>query len=157
MSRKPEIQYVNEYYVHGSEARVLEFKPKRREIKTVLPKVAPDKTISIRVDPVALCGWVVVTAMLVMMIAGIVQFAQTRNQLQMASNHVISLQNENVRLSQKYRAGYNLEEIEAAAVSLGMIPKEEAEVVYFTPVLPVREAEPTVWENIMWFVDGLFA
>lgn len=157
MVRKPDIQYVHEFYVHGSEARVIEFKPRRKIIKTVLPKVAPDKTIRIGVDPLAVCGVIVAAALLVMMLVGAVDFMKAQDAYQTASNQVIALQNENVRLSQKYRESYNLEDIARAAESLGMIPIEEAEIVYINPVVPVREPEPTLWENIIWFVEGLFA
>ena len=52
MVKKPDIQYIDSFYVHGSEARVLELKPKRRLIKTVLPLAAPDKTIKLGIDPI---------------------------------------------------------------------------------------------------------
>ena len=157
MARKPEIQYVHQFYVHGSEARVLEFKPRRRINKTTLPETAPDQRILISIDPVAVCGALVAVVMLVVMVIGVAQYAHARRDYQNACNQVIALQNENVRLHQKYEAGYNLEDIAKAAEALGMIPKDEAEVMYFAPVVPVREAEPTVWENIRWFIDGLFA
>ena len=44
MVKKPEIQYIDKFYVYGSEAKVLELKPKRK-IRTILPLSAPDKTI----------------------------------------------------------------------------------------------------------------
>lgn len=157
MVRKPDIQYVHEFYVHGSEARVIELKPKRRVIKTILPKIAPDRSIRIGVDPIALCGIAVAVVMLVLMLVGVGQFINARNDYQAMTNQVISLQNENVVLRQKYESSYDLDEITHMAHSLGMIPVEEAHVMYINPVVPVREAEPTMWENIRWFVDGLFA
>ena len=157
MVRKPEIQYVHEFYVHGSEAKVIELKPRRRVIKTILPKMAPDKSIRIAVDPIALCGIVVAVAMLVMMMVGCVQFVDAYQEHSRVMNEVIALQNENVRLSQQYKAGYDLADVESKALSLGMIPIEEAERMYIEPVVPVREPEPTLWENIVWFMEGLFA
>lgn len=157
MVRKPDIQYVQEFYVHGSEARVIELKPRRRVIRTILPKVAPDKSIRIGVDPVALCGIVVAAAMLILMLVGTVQYVNARNEYQAMSNQVIELQNENVMLRQQYRSSYDLDQVAHMANSLGMIPVEEAQVMYINPVVPVREPEPTVWENIRWFMDGLFA
>ena len=74
MAKKPDIQYIDKFYVHGSEARVLELKPKRRIIKTVLPLSVPDKTIKIAVDRVALCGIVVAVLMIVVMVVGLVDF-----------------------------------------------------------------------------------
>ena len=43
MERKPDIQYIDKFYVHGSEARVLELKPQKKKAKTVLPEAAPVK------------------------------------------------------------------------------------------------------------------
>lgn len=157
MVRKPDIQYVQEFYVHGSEARVIELKPRRRVIRTILPKFAPDKSIRIGVDPVALCGIVVAAVMLILMLVGTVQYVNARNEYQAMSNQVIELQNENVMLRQQYRSSYDLDQVAHMANSLGMIPVEEAQVMYINPVVPVREPEPTVWENIRWFMDGLFA
>ena len=157
MVRKPDIQYVQEFYVHGSEARVIELKPRRRVIRTILPKVAPDKSIRIGVDPVALCGIVVAAVMLILMLVGTVKYVNARNEYQAMSNQVIELQNENVMLRQQYRSSYDLDQVAHMANSLGMIPVEEAQVMYINPVVPVREPEPTVWENIRWFMDGLFA
>ena len=72
MVKKPDIQYIDSFYVHGSEARVLELKPKRRLIKTVLPLAAPDKTIKLGIDPIAISGIVVAVALLAMLIVGCV-------------------------------------------------------------------------------------
>ena len=157
MARKPDIQYVQQFYVHGSEAKVLELKPRRRVIKTILPKVAPDKSIRVDVDPIALCGIVVAFAMLVMMVVGCCQYVDAYQEHQAMLNEVIQLQNEYVRSEYDYKQMYDLEDIRQKALSLGMIPVEEAEVIYIQTVVPVREAEPTVWENVNWFLDGLFA
>ena len=43
------------------------------------------------------------------------------------------------------------------AIALGMIPMEEAEVVAISPVIPEAEPEAPWWENISWFMKGLFA
>ena len=157
MVRKPDIQYVHEFYVHGSEARVIELKPRRRTPKTELPQTAPDKTIRIGVDPVALCGIVVAVAMLVMLAVGFTQYIDVCNRNQAAMNQVIELQNRNIEKRIQYEEGYVLSDIEQKAQSLGLIPVAEAEVILINPVVPVREPEPTVWENIVWFMDGLFA
>ena len=157
MVRKPDTQYVHNFYVHGSEARVLELKPRRKIIKTILPKVAPDKTIRIGVDPIALGGTLVAVALLVMMVVGCFQFVDAYRNHQDAMNQVITLQNDNVIKRQVYENGYDLEDIHQKALALGMIPVEEAEVMYYSVQVPVREAEPTMWENITWFVNGLFA
>ncbi len=157
MVRKPEIQYVHEFYIHGSEAKVLELQPRKKRARTALPKVAPDKNIKIGVDPIALCGILVVAAMLVLMVVGVFQYMDASSENLRMRNQVISLQNQNVRLRQEYEAGFDLADVEQKALGLGMIPISEAEVKYINPVVPQREAEPTAWDDIVWFVQGLFA
>lgn len=157
MVKKPEIQYIDKFYVHGSEARVLELKPKRRIIKTILPLSAPDNTLKIAVDPVALCGIVVAVIMLVLLIAGTVQYVQICRQYQNMMDYVVAVQNRNVELNQEYEDGYDLSEIEERALALGMIPVSEAKVVRVNVQVPQREAEMTFWEELRWLLEGLFA
>ena len=157
MVRKPDIQYVHEFYVHGSEAKVLELKPKRRAIKTILPKMVPDRSIRIGVDPVALGGIVVAVALMIMMFVGFAQYIDAYNDNLTAMNQVIDLQNANIVKQHTYEDGYTLEDIQQKALALGMIPISEAEVLYIDPVVPERAPDPTLWENISWFVNGLFA
>ena len=41
MVQKPKIQYVGQFYVHGSEARKLELQQEKKKAKTSLPAVRP--------------------------------------------------------------------------------------------------------------------
>lgn len=157
MVKKPEIQYIDSFYVHGSEARVLELKPKRRIIKTVLPLAAPDHTVKIAVDPVALCGIVVALVMLVMLVAGAVQYGKVCSRYQDMMDYVVTVQNENVDLKQRYQESYDLGEIEAQALALGMVSAAEAKVIHVDAAVPQREPEMTVWEEMRWLMEGLFA
>ena len=70
MAYKPEIQYVGQFYVHGSEAK--QVAPKRRP-QFQLPKPKPEKIEKIYVDPVAFVGIVVAVVMLVAMVIGACQ------------------------------------------------------------------------------------
>ena len=157
MVKKPDIQYIDTFYVNGSEARVLELKPKKRIIKTVLPLSIPDKTIKIGVDPIALGGIVVAMAMLVLLIVGTVQYVQVCGQYQAMMDYTVTVQNENVELNKRYENGYDLAEIEAKALELGMVPAAEAEVVKVQVTVPQREPEMTFWEEMRWLCEGLFA
>lgn len=157
MVKKPDIQYIDKFYVHGSEARVLELKPKKRIIKTVLPLTAPDHTVKIAVDPVAICGIVVAVAMLVLLIMGTVRYAGVCRQYQAMMDYVVTVQNENVSLNQTYEDGYDLADIETKALALGMIPKAEAQVIQVDPGVPQRAPEMTFWEEMRWLLEGLFA
>ena len=157
MVKKPDIQYIDSFYVHGSEARVLELKPKRRIIKTVLPLSAPDKTIKIGIDPVAICGLAVAVAMLIVMVVGTVQYVGICRQYQQMMDYVVSVQNENVELRESYRSQIDLEQIREKALSLGMIPAEEAERITIRVETLVVEPEMNAWEEFIWLCKGLFA
>ena len=156
MVKKPEIQYIDKFYVYGSEARVLELKPKRR-IRTILPKAAPDNTIKIAVDPVAICGIVVAIALLVALVIGSVQYVQAYRQYRAMMDHVVAEQNLNVELRENYRSRIDLVEIREKALALGMIPIEQATTVTIRAELPQRQPEPTAWEDFVWLCKGLFA
>ena len=157
MVKKPDIQYIDSFYVHGSEARVLELKPKRRIIKTVLPLSAPDKTIKIGIDPVAICGLVVAVALLIVMVVGTVQYVGICHRYQQMMDYVVSVQNENVELRENYRSQIDLEQIQEKALAMGMIPAEEAERITVRVEMPVAEPEMNVWEEFIWLCKGLFA
>ena len=157
MVKKPEIQYIDKFYVHGSEARVLELKPRRRIIKTVLPLSAPDKTIRIGIDPVAICGIVVAVALMVALVLGTVQYVQVCREYRAMMDYVVSVQNENVELRESYRSKVDLAAVEARALELGMIPIEMADKITIRVEQPVPEPEMTIWDEIEWFCKGLFA
>lgn len=157
MVKKPEIQYIDKFYVHGSEARVLELKPKRRIIKTILPLSAPDKTIKIGIDPVAICGIVVAVALLVALVLGTVQYVQVCRDYRAMMDYVVSVQNKNVELRESFRTKVDLEAIEERALELGMIPIEMADRITIKVDKPVAEPEETIWDEIEWFCKGLFA
>ena len=158
-ARKPDIQYVTQFYVYGSEARVLELKPARKKSRTILPKAAPDsnKEILVKLDPVAIAALAVAVVMLVLMVVGIVQYLGVCQEHRLMQDYVARLQNTNVELRQTYEAGYNIAEIETMALALGMVHLEDAETAVIHPVVPTVEPEPTWWENICWHFEQLFA
>ena len=156
MVKKPDIQYIDSFYVHGSEARVLELKPKKRIIKTVLPLSVPDKTIKIAVDPVAIFGVAVAVALLVMLVVGAVQYMDACRDYRTMMDHVVSVQNQNVELREQYRSQIDLDEIREKALALGMIPAAEAKVITISPVMPQRQPQMTRWEEFRWLCEGLF-
>ena len=156
MVKKPEIQYIDKFYVYGSEAKVLELKPKRR-IKTILPLSVPDKTIKIPVDPVAIGGILVAVALLVTLVIGCVQYVQVYRQYRTMMDYVVTEQNLNVDLRETYKSQIDLVQIRDKALALGMIPREEAPVITIRTELPQREPEMTYWEEFVWLCEGLFA
>lgn len=157
MVQKPDIQYVTQFYVHGSEAKVLELKPARNKKKTVLPKAQPQQKILLHVDPVAWCGILIAVVMVILMAVSVRSYLDACAEYQTMTKYVIDLQNTNVQNQQNYEKLYDLDDIQEKALALGMIPMEDAQVVTFSPVIPEPEAEAPWWENISWFLKGLFA
>ena len=68
MERKPEIQYVGQFYVLGSTAPQIAEKQKKK--KAALPRLKRQSQKVIYVDPVALCGMAVAAVMLVVRVLG---------------------------------------------------------------------------------------
>lgn len=157
MERKPDIQYIHQFYVYGSEARAIELERPNKKKRFSMPQAVPDKKIRIALDPVAICGIVVAVAMLILMAVGVSQYLDVCHDYEVMSNYVIDLRNDSVTLEQSFRSGYELDDIYEKAIALGMIPAEEAEVVIIEDYVPVEKNEPTILDNIIWFCKGLFA
>ena len=157
MVQKPDIQYVTQFYSYGSAAKALELKPAPKKQKFTLPIAKPVQKIRIAVDPVAVAGILIAIMMVVVMAVSVRGYLDTCDEYRAMTKRVIALQNVNVQRQQEYKDMYNLDDIREQALALGMIPMEEAQVITITPVIPEPEAEPTWWENISWFMKGLFA
>ena len=157
MVRKPDIQYVTQFYSYGSEAKVLELKPAKKKQKFVLPKALPQQKICLRVDPVAWAAVAVAIVMVILMAVSVSSYLDACADYEVMTNHVISLQNFNIEKQQEYVKLYDLEDIEAKALALGMIPMEDVQIITIAPVIPEPEPETPWTENISWFLKGLFA
>jgi len=161
MAQKPykhNIEYIQKFYSHGSEAKVIEFKPVyQEEPKPQLPKQEKEPVTTIFIDPIAFCGIMVAIVMLVVMIAGMIQFDVVSQDHAVMERYVRQLREDHVLMTQQYTSRYDLEDVQTTARSLGMIPVEEAQTISVRVQVPVREPEPTVIDNIIWFLSGLFA
>lgn len=151
MIQKPKIQYIGQFYVHGSEARALELEEQRKKAKTKLPLARLEKIEQIYVDPVALAGIVVAVVMLVVMVLGAVRLHQDWMAYERMADKVAALQEDNVKLTRTYRAGYDLEDIEMKALAMGLVPQSEIEPVVITVTLPETEPELTLDQKIVRF------
>ncbi|MBE6923547.1 MAG: hypothetical protein E7465_10350 [Ruminococcaceae bacterium] len=159
MAQKPykhNIEYIEQYYSYGSEAKVVEFKPAHQEKKVQVPKQEKEPVTTLCIDPIAFCGLMVAVVMLVVMIAGVIHFNVICQDHAIMENYVNQLREENVLLSHQYHAGYNLEQVGITARTLGMIPVEEAQTISIQVQVPVRQPEPGFLDNIVWFLGGLF-
>ena len=157
MNQKPKIQYVGQFYVHGSEARKLQLQEEKRQAKTKLPLAQVRKIEKVYVDPVALVGIVVAVVMLVTMVLGAVQIKRDWDQYERVSAYVSELKKENARKNHAYRLSYDLEDIKSKALAMGMVPKSELETMTISVTVPEPERELTRSEEIQFFLEGLFA
>jgi len=153
---KLKIQYVGQFYVYGSEAPKIEPQPKKKP-RTVLPLAKLEKIEKIYVDPVALVAMAVAVFMLITMVVGMVQLRDDWAQYQQMRTWVHELKTANHEKTEAFRASYDLRDIQAKALAMGMIPKAQAESRVLKVTLPEPEPEATLLEEIRWFVTGLFA
>ncbi|MDY3225330.1 MAG: hypothetical protein SOW84_05585 [Candidatus Faecousia sp.] len=156
MNQKPKIQYVGQFYIHGSEARQLELE-RKKQAKSKLPLERLRKVEVVYLDPVAILGITVALVMLAVMLLGVLQLRQDWTEYQTMSDYLSRLNSENAELTADYRSQYDLEDIRVKAQALGMVPKTELEerTVYVT--VPQPEPKMTWLEELQWFVEGLFA
>ena len=157
MSQKPKIQYVGQFYIHGSEARQLELEAKRKQAKSKLPLERLRSVREINLDPVAIGGILVSLMLLAVMIVGALQLKTDWANYRVMDSYVSRLSSQNAKLTEEYRSQYDLEDIRSKAEALGMVPREDLETRSVYVTVPQPEPEPTWWENLQWFLEGLFA
>ena len=157
MSQKPKIQYVGQFYIHGSEARQLELEAKRKQAKSKLPLERLRSVREISLDPVAIGGILVSLVLLAVMVVGALQLKTDWANYRVMDSYVSRLSSQNAKLTEEYRSQYDLEDIRSKAQALGMVPREELQTRSVYVTVPQPEPEPTWWENLQWFLEGLFA
>lgn len=149
MARRNDIQYVRFYTAGTAAPRVA---PKAEpQVVTHGPKKAA-KRIPIPFDPVSVLGTTVALVMFVCVFVGLWQLSRVNTQVQEMETYISAVKAENSILQAEYRHGYDLEEVRAAAVSMGMIPADQAERITVPAVTPApaEEAEPTTWWAEFW-------
>ena len=157
MAQKPEIQYVGQFYVHGSEAKKLARKTEQKKAKTELPLHRFERIRKVHVDVLAISSILIAAVLMVTMVMGTLSLQSSWQELRIAQEYVYELESANATLAAQYRSGYDLDEVRSAAIALGMIPAEEAQVVSLRVTVPEVQPEPTLLEDIVWFLEGLFA
>lgn len=155
MAQKPQIQYVGQFYVYGSEAQQPQVKPKKP--KTTLPKLRLERLQKIYVDPVAVLGLTAAAVMLVVLIFGAFQLHRSLQEYKAMEAVVSELKHENADLSHSYHTGYDLDEVRIAAENMGLVEVSEVEQFTIPVSVPERQPEPTRWDEFVWLMKGLFA
>ena len=156
MVRNPDIEYINRFYVHGSEAKVIEFAPNQTKAKTTLPKAVREKKLCIEVDPLALCGIVVAVVMLLVLSIGLVDFRAAVSENRAMEARLEGIRQEHIMLEYEYRQSYDAAVVEETAQALGMIPAEKAPVIAITVNVPKQTQEYTWWGDFLWSLSCLF-
>ena len=155
MVQKPKIQYVGQFYVHGSEARKLEVQ-EQKTFRQYLPKRL--QTIQkVYVDPVAILGIAVAVVMLVTMAIGAWQLHQDWQEYDRMAEYVSSLKKTNAELHLEYESMYDLADVKAKALALGMVPKSELKHATVIVTMPEPEPVPSKVDELRGFLEGLFA
>ena len=159
MAEKTKIQYIN-FYTDGSAARQYELPRSPERNPETVPQAEPRRKRRpvVRVDPLALCSIAVSVVMLVLMAVGMVQLYGLRQQEQALAEYAQELYEMNEVLEEEYRAGYDLDQIRADALALGMIPADQAQHITVSVERPVEiQEEPDFWDTVAAFFSGLFA
>lgn len=157
MNQKPKIQYIGQFYVHGSEARALELQEEKKQAKTKLPLAKLETIEKLYVDPVALAGIAVAVLMLVVMILGAVRLQSDWAEYQRMEDYVTDLRTENALLAHNYRAGYDLEDIEMKALAMGLVPRSELKTISVTVTAPEKQPVLTWDQKVVRFWNELWA
>ena len=161
MARKADIQYVHHYYTAGTAAKKVAVKAERKKKPLLLFEplmmAEPDQKIVVKIDPLSVAATLVAAVLVVMMVVSLFQYSAAYQRNVELQEYVYALSDENVRLEQKYKSGFDLAEIEVQALALGMIPIEEAQTIQVNTSVPARRAEPTRWERLQLFMSDLFA
>ena len=91
------------------------------------------------------------------MTVGIVQFANARREAAQMQAYVATLSSENDTLTEQYRSGYDIRQIEQSALALGMVPRSDVQTVAIQVTQPQQAQTLTLWERIGTFLTTLFA
>ena len=157
MVPKPEIQYIGQFYVHGSEAKALETQPEEKKSDYKLPLYRFEKLQKIYVDPLAICSMVMAVVLMVCMVAGTILVQNAWQELETVNQYVYDLEAVHLQRVTEFRSSYDLEKVRTVAEAMGMVPVAEVQRMTIAVTMPEPKAEPTVWDDIVWFMEGLFA
>ena len=133
MARNNYDRYVR-FYTFGSTAVKVE-NPQRTAKLPQYQKSAKRKPIPF--DPVAFLGSVVAVVLAVLMVVGFVQVAATNAQVRELETQIMGLEQQEQMLLDKYYSSFDLDEVRAAAESMGMVKAEDA--VHVRVQVPAQE------------------
>lgn len=157
MAQKPKIQYIGQFYVHGSEARALALEEERKQAKARRPLARLQQVELIYVDPVAVVSIVVSFIMLATMLTGALALKEDWAEYEQMAAYVSYLNKENAKLEKEYREGFDLADIESKALALGLVPRDQLTNRTVTVTMPVEEPQPSRVDQIRQYFEDMFA
>ena len=154
MARNNYDRYVR-FYTFGSTAVKVE--DPRHTAK--LPKYRkPEKRKPIPFDPIAFAGNAVAILLAVLMLVGMIQMVSTNTQIRQQEMQLQALQQQEQMLLDQYYGSFDLEEVRAAAESMGMISAEEAARVQVrVPTQTAEVQQLSWWDNMLSSLRQFFA
>ena len=157
MAMETKVQYINAY-VAGTCAPQPEKKSHSDTHTTAqLPKIKKQQKWLISIDMAALGGIAAALVLSVLLIVGLVQMNQARQDAQVYEQYVMSLQQQNAQLQNTYSSGYDLEEVKGIAQAMGMVPVDQVTHMQIRVNEPEVVQELTAWESFWAFLVGMFA
>lgn len=156
MAAKVDVRYIH-FYTDGSAAKKIAplFPEEKKARRARARKAAHRKTIYI--DPVAIFSTVVACGLLLCMVFGLAALQGARERNAQMLSYVQELSAENEQLQKEYAASYDLQQIEQAAIALGMVPAEQVQHDSIQVQAPAAEQAPSGWDQLVAFLTNLFA
>ena len=156
---KPKIQYIGQFYIHGSIAKKVDIRKQFRLPKTTLPLFRPNNTPVRHVEPMAIISLVLVAALVLTMGLGLLQIQQDWEDYGQMKNHLSNLRADNAELTRQYRDAYDLTVVESKALGLGLVPVDTVKhiTVTITPAPHIEEQELTWIQELTLFWTNLWA
>ena len=161
MARKADILYVHHYYTAGSAARKVavkaEHKKKPLPLFEPLMMAEPDQKVVVKIDPLSMAATLVAVVLVVMMVVSLFQYSAAYQRNVALQEYVYTLEGDQARLDQTYRSGFDLAQVEAQALALGMIPADQAQTITISGEIPAPQQAQTLWQRVGMFLGELFA
>ena len=161
MAGKADIQYVHPYYTSGTAAKKVAVKAPRKKkplpIFEPLMTAQPEEKIIVKLDPLSLCAIAVCAVLVAMMVVSLFQYSAAYQRNVALQEYVYTLEGDQARLDQTYRSGFDLAQVEAQALALGMIPADQAQTITISGEIPAPQQAQTLWQRVGMFLGELFA
>ncbi len=152
MVQKPKIQYIGQFYIHGSEARQLQLEQQRQEY---LSRKYLRRDREVYVDWVAIGALAVSVVMVVVMALGALQIYRDWQEYQQMAGYVSQLKQENAEKTRHYHEVFQ-EDIQDMINALDLVPIAQVEQAVLTVDLPEAKPEVRRIDEIKATLEGLF-